>query len=281
MGGGIIPKLPLQVRYPKFIVGIYVSFICAPSNKELPPIATCALAQSKNDLAYVLDVGGLFCLVCALPLSHLLAIHRHLYYGMVVGERLPILHGFVFKLALYVLRQRAQPSPQCTHDLVMLRFALRLRLFDDLISLEHFITSEFNNGLTLRLASRLHLVLEVRALWIVLGYVLQPPTIRACDLVVQRLVCEDVGTSNLTRRIHPILVELDFTRLCVRRFYETILVVHSFLCFNFHHRPSSIGIQVHSFFFVKSSIATHLRSLFACSPMGIHVRPCWSRGFST
>ena len=78
----------------------------APSHKELPSIASRARPQSKHDLANVLDVGLPLCLVCAIPLAHLLAIHRKLNYGVVVVERLTILNGFVFKLVFHTLRKR-------------------------------------------------------------------------------------------------------------------------------------------------------------------------------
>lgn len=59
-----------------------------PSNKELPPIATCAFPHAKDNLTNVLDVGFLLCLVCAIPFRHDLAIHRLLDYGVVFGEGL-------------------------------------------------------------------------------------------------------------------------------------------------------------------------------------------------
>ena len=194
------------------------------SNKKLPPISARALPQSKHDLANVLDVGCHFRFVCAPPLSHPLAVHCQLDYGVVIAERLTIFYRFGFKLVLYVLCQRAQISPQCTHDLVVFRFTFRFRRFDQLVPLEHFITSEINYGLTLGLASRFNLLLEVFASWIVLGDVLQPPTIRTCDLFPQRLVREDVGASNFTRRFHSVSVELDFVSLYVRILYELVFM---------------------------------------------------------
>lgn len=167
------------------------------SNKELPPIATCALPQPKHNLANVLDVGCLFCLVCAIPLAHLLAIHRQLDNGVVLVERLPILNGFAFKLVFHVLRQRGQPTSQCPYEFVVLCLALSLCLLDQLVALAHIVAYHLNERLPCLAYVVLDLLLVGRAFCGVLGDVLQHPTIYLGHLVVQRLVCEDVGASNV------------------------------------------------------------------------------------
>ncbi len=74
-----------------------------------------------------------------------------------------------------------------------------------------------------------NLLLEGLALGIVLGNVLQPPTSRNGDLVLQCLVYEDVRATNAPRCVHSILVELDFARLDVRGLDELIFVGRSLL----------------------------------------------------
>ena len=71
--------------------------------------------------------------------------------------------------------------------------------------------------------------LEGLALGVILGNVLQPPTSRHSDLVLQDLVGKDVGATNAPRCVHSILVELDFARLDVRGLDELIFVVRSLL----------------------------------------------------
>ena len=73
------------------------------------------------------------------------------------------------------------------------------------------------------------LLLEGLALGVILGNVLQPPTSRHSDLVLQDLVGKDVGATNAPRCVHSILVELDFARLDVRGLDELIFVVRSLL----------------------------------------------------
>ena len=74
-----------------------------------------------------------------------------------------------------------------------------------------------------------HLLLEGLALGVILGNVLQPPTSRHSDLVLQDLVGKDVRATNAPRCVHSILVELDFARLDVRGLDELIFVVRSLL----------------------------------------------------
>ena len=73
------------------------------------------------------------------------------------------------------------------------------------------------------------LLLEGLALGVFLGNVLQPPTTRHSDLVLQDLVGKDVRATNAPRCVHSILVELDFARLDVRGLDELIFVVRSLL----------------------------------------------------
>ena len=73
------------------------------------------------------------------------------------------------------------------------------------------------------------LLLEGLALGVILGNVLQPPTSRHSDLVLQDLVGKDVRATNAPRCVHSILVELDFARLDVRGLDELIFVVRSLL----------------------------------------------------
>ena len=69
-----------------------------------------------------------------------------------------------------------------------------------------------------------NLLLEGLALGVTLGNVLQPPTSRHSDLVLQDLVGEDVGASNSARCVHSVFVELDFVRLDVRCLDELIFM---------------------------------------------------------
>ena len=257
----------LRLKFPISWLGVF------HSHEKFPPIPPCALPQPKHDLTYVLDLGFLFSLMCAIPLRYDLPIHGKLNYGMVLGERLPILLCFFCKLVLHAFLQSTHPTHHCSHDLVVFSFTFCLRIFYQLVSLEHFIASVFNDGLTLRLDSIFNLLLEGRTLRIVLGDVFQPPTTSRCDLSLQDLVGKDVGASNLTRRNHSILEELDFVRFRVRSLYELILVVHSFFCFIFHHHSISNRFQFNSFFFFKSSTGIQMRSFFAYSSMAIHVYP--------
>ena len=73
-------------------------------NKELPSVPPRAFSHPKNDLANVLDVGLLLCLICAIPLRHHLSIHRHLDNGVVFGERLLVILCFALKLLLQRLQ---------------------------------------------------------------------------------------------------------------------------------------------------------------------------------
>ena len=74
-----------------------------------------------------------------------------------------------------------------------------------------------------------NLLLEGLALGVILGDVLQPPTSRHSDLVLQDLVGEDVRATNAPRCVHSILEELDFACLDVRGLDELIFVVRSLL----------------------------------------------------
>ena len=74
-----------------------------------------------------------------------------------------------------------------------------------------------------------NLLLEGLALGVILGDVLQPPTSRHSDLVLQDLVGKDVRATNAPRCVHSILEELDFARLDVRGLDELIFVVRSLL----------------------------------------------------
>lgn len=166
----------------------HLKFSTRPSHQELPPIPPCALPQSKNDLANVLDVGFLFCLVCVIPFRHELAIHRALNYGVVVGERLPIFNGLFFKLGSYVLAKRTQIPSQCTHDLVVFCLALSLFAFHKLLALAHFLSYMFNERMPQVASSIFNLLFEGCALRIVLGYVFQFPNSLFCALVLQRFI---------------------------------------------------------------------------------------------
>ena len=211
----------------------------APSHKELPPIPTRALSQPKHDLAYVLEVGFPLCLMCAIPLRHDLSILRQLDDGVVLGECLLVILSLALKLLLQRLQGTRRHASHSANELVVFRLALRLLPLHEHLALEHLISRILNERLPQVAYPILNLLLEGRALGIVLGDVLQSPTTSHCDLSLQDLVCEDMGATNLTRRIHSILVELNLARRGVRSLYELVLVVRSFLCFNFHHRSIS------------------------------------------
>ncbi|MBR4845835.1 MAG: hypothetical protein IKU98_05385 [Bacteroidaceae bacterium] len=187
-------------------------------------------------MAYVLDVGLPLRLVCAIPYPHLLAIHRELDYGVVVAERLLVILCLAFKLFLQRLQGTRHHTLGNSHKLVVFRLASRLCLLDELLALEHLIVRTRNERLPQGAYPLFNLLLERSALGIVLGNVLQSPATRNGELVLQDLVYEDVGATNPTRGVHPILVELDFVRLCVRRLDELILVACSLLPLQFHHR---------------------------------------------
>ena len=80
--------------------GLLESLIEAKTGEKVSYVRLDTLADRWNGLANVLDVGLPLRLVCAIPLSHELAIHRALDDGVVVGERLPILLRLVSKLVL-------------------------------------------------------------------------------------------------------------------------------------------------------------------------------------
>lgn len=194
------------------------------SNKKLPPIPSCALPQPKHDLANVLDVGLSLCLICAIPHPHLLAIHRKLDYGVVVAQSLPILIRLAFNLLFQRLQGTRRHHPRNPHELVVLCLSSRLSFLDKLLALAHLLVRVLNERLSNVTYPIFNLLLEVLALGVIFGNVLQPPTSRHSDLVLQDLVGEDVGATNAPRCVHSILVELDFARLDVRCLYELIFV---------------------------------------------------------
>ena len=148
------------------------------SNKELPPIASCALPQSKSHLAYVLDVGLPLRLVCAIPHLQLLAIHRQLNYGVVVGKSLFVILCLLFKLLLQRLQGIRNHAPRNPHELVVFCLSLRLSFLDELLALAHLIVGILDERLPYVAHPRFKYPLELGALWIVLVDVLQPPTTR-------------------------------------------------------------------------------------------------------
>ena len=78
----------------------------------------------------------------------------------------------------------------------MLRLAFRLFSFNEHLAFEHLIVSIFNKRLPQVAYLVFNLLLEVRALWIVLGDVFQSPTTSRRVLSLQDLVGKDVGATN-------------------------------------------------------------------------------------
>ncbi len=118
----------------------------------------------------------------------------------------------------------------------MFSLAFRLGLLDDLVSLVHLISRILYERLPHVAYSIFNLLLEVLALWIVLGNVFQFPIALFCALILQCLIDEGVGATKFPRRFHSILEEPNFVRLCARSLDELILVARSFLLLCFYHR---------------------------------------------
>ena len=146
-------------------------------------------------MAYVLDVGLPLCLVCAIPFRHDLAIHRQLDNGVVFREGLFIILRLFLKLLLQRLQGTRHHTSNSPHQLVVLRLALCLFTFHIRLALEHLIVRILNERFPHVVYPILNLLLEGRALGIVLGYVLQFPSARSLALVPQRLIDEDMGAS--------------------------------------------------------------------------------------
>ncbi len=166
-------------------------------NKELPPIPPCAFTHPKDNLANVLDVGFPLCLVCAIPTRHHLAIHRLLDYGVVVCEGVLIIFCLAFKLILQRFKDIRDHAPQCSNGLVVFCLALRLFTFHELLALARLISHIFNEHFPCVSYSIFNLLLELIALGIVLGNVFQFPIALFCALISQRLIDEDMRTTNL------------------------------------------------------------------------------------
>ena len=77
----------------------------------------------------------------------------------------------------------------------MFRLALRLFTFHELLALEHLIVGIFNKRFPQAAYSILNLLLELIALWIVLGNVFQTPIPFFLALIIQRLIDEDMGAT--------------------------------------------------------------------------------------
>ena len=167
-------------------------------NKELPPIPPCALAQSKNDLANVLDVGFLFSLMCVRPFRHDHSIHRHLDYGVILGKRLLIIICLFLKLFLQRLQGTRHHASHIPNKLIVFRLASRLFTFHELLALEHIIANILNKRFPQVAHFIFKFLLEVCALRIVLGYVFKFPSTNLCVLFLQRLIDEDMRATNLT-----------------------------------------------------------------------------------
>ena len=180
-------------------------------------------------MANVLDVGLSLCLICAIPHPHLLALHRELDYGVVVAQRLPILIRLAFNLLFQRLQGTRRHHPRNPHELVVFCLSSRLSFLHQRLALAHLLVRIIDERLSQIEYPIFNLLLEVLALGVIFGNVLQPPTSRHSDLVLQDLVGEDVGATNAPRCVHSILEELDFARLDVRGLDELIFVVRSLL----------------------------------------------------
>ena len=194
------------------------------SNKEFPSIPTRARPQPKHDLANVLDVRRLLCLVCAIPFLHDLAIHRQLDNGVVFREGLFIILRLFLKLLLQRLQGTRCHTPNSPNELVVFCLSSRLSFLDELLALAHLLVRILDERLPNVTYPIFNLLLEVLTLGVILGDVLQPPTSRNGDLVLQDLVGEDMGASNSARCVHSVFVELDFVRLDVRCLDELIFM---------------------------------------------------------
>ena len=100
----------------------------------------------------------------------------------------------------------------------------RLSFLDKLLALAHLLVRIIDERLSQIEYPIFNLLLEVLALGVIFGNVLQPPTSRHSDLVLQDPVGKDVGATNAPRCVHSILEELDFARLDVRGLDELIFV---------------------------------------------------------
>ena len=167
----------------------------APSHKELPSIPSCARPQSKHDLANVLDVGFLLCLVCAIPLPHDISLHRQLDNGVVFREGLFIILRLFLKLLLQRLQGTRCHTSHSPNELIVLRLAFLLFSFNEHLAFEHLIVSIFNKRLPQVSYLVFNLLLEGLALWVILGYVFQTPISLFLALISQRLVDVIVGAT--------------------------------------------------------------------------------------
>ena len=160
--------------------------------KELPSIASRARPQSKHDLANVLDVRLLLCLVCAIPFLHDLAVHRQLDNGVVFREGLFVILCLFLKLLLQRLQGTRCHTSHSPHELIVLRLSFRLFSFNEHLAFEYLIVSIFNKRLPQVSHLVFNLLLESLALRVILGYVFQTPISLFLALIIQRLVDEDV-----------------------------------------------------------------------------------------
>ena len=204
-------------------------------NKELPSVPPRAFSHPKNDLANVLDVGFLFRLVCAIPTRHNFSIHRLLDYGVVVCESVLIIFCLAFKLILQRFKDIRDHAPQCPNGFFVFSLALRLFTFHELLAFARLISHIINEHFPCVSYSIFNLLLELIALWVILGNVFHFPIALFLALVPQRLIDEGVGATNLPCRFHSILEELDFVRFKVRQLDELIFVCRSLLLLRFHH----------------------------------------------
>ena len=159
--------------------------------KKLPPIPSCARPQPKHDLANVLDVRRLLCLVRAIPFLHDLAVHRQLDYGVVFREGLFVILCLFLKLLLQRLQGTRHHTSHSPNELIVLRLAFRLFSFHEHLALEHLLVSIFDKRLPQVSYLVLNLLLEGLALRVVLGYVFQTPISLFLTLIIQRLVDAD------------------------------------------------------------------------------------------
>ena len=128
------------------------------SHEELPLVAAGTLPQSKNHLAYVLDVRLLLCLIRAIPFTNLLAIHRVLDDGVVFGERVSIVLCLLLELVLQGLNGVHQHPPQHLHYLIVFSLALCFGFLHELHPLLHLVLRELNELSSLLLDSFLALL---------------------------------------------------------------------------------------------------------------------------
>ena len=148
-------------------------------------------------MANVLDVGFLFRLVCAIPFRYHLSIHRKLDNGVVLGERLFVILCFALKLFLQRLQGTRRHTSHSPHQLIVFCLAFRLFTFHKCLAFEHLISRIFNERFPQIAHSIVKLLLELFALRVILGNVFQRPPLGSRDLFFQRLVYEEVRTSNL------------------------------------------------------------------------------------